>query len=294
MRFCRWTLSLFLFPLLPISALFAQGPASNTPAVNFGALEHWRQAVLAGDAAALQSMYSTQPQVTVKGPIAETQGADEELHFWKDRKETGLTALTFDDLDVKSDENGNKRAIFQAVLTSQLATGKSRTWYVMAAQLWQNQAGTWRIVQVMRGDIRRLEQPMHAHMNHNLYPEDADAQAELKQALTQAAKQNKRVLLVFGANWCYDCHVLDLAFHHPDLQPLLEKSYVVLHVDIGRADKNLDLAQKFHVPLDKGVPALAVLNSDGSLLFSQRDGEFESARSLTPEDLEGFLEKWKP
>ncbi len=130
-------------------------------------------------------------------------------------------------------------------------------------------------------------------MNHDLYPPEADAKAELKQALGQAAKTGRRVLVVFGANWCYDCHVLDLAFHHPDLQPFLEKNYVVLHVDIGRADKNLDMAERFQVPLDKGIPALAVLKSDGTLLFSQKNGEFESARSLAPEDLQALLEKWK-
>lgn len=39
--------------------------------------------------------------------------------------------------------------------------------------------------------------------------------------------------------------------------------------------------------------ALAVLDSNGKLLFSQPQGEFESARSLAPEDLSAFLIKWK-
>jgi thiol:disulfide interchange protein len=108
------------------------------------------------------------------------------------------------------------------------------------------------------------------------------------------AKEHQRILLVFGANWCYDCHVLDLAFHRPDFVPVMA-GYEVVHVDIGPdGKKNADLAKEFQVPLEKGIPALAVLEGDGKLVVSQKNGEFEDARSLTPEALLEFLNKWKP
>ena len=44
----------------------------------------------------------------------------------------------------------------------------------------------------------------------------------------------------------------------------------------------------------RGIPRLAILNSDRNLLFSQKNGEFEKARALAPEDLLQFLNKWKP
>jgi hypothetical protein len=74
----------------------------------------------------------------------------------------------------------------------------------------------------------------------------------------------------------------------------MESSFEVVHVDIGQMDKNLDVAKQYDVPLDRGVPALAVLESDGKLLFSQKRGEFEAARSMAPEDILDFLNKWKP
>jgi ketosteroid isomerase-like protein len=284
----RCTLSISLFLILGTCLLSAQ-------TTTFEPLEHWRQAVLSGDAAALQSMYSTQPPVIIKGSATEAPGAGEELRFWKDRKEAGLTSLTFDDLDVKpGNDKKTTQVIFQAVLASTPAREKARVLYLRVAQSWQEQKGTWRIVQVVRGELTRLELPMHMHMmHHSLYPAEADAHAELSHALAEATRQRKRVLVVFGAGWSYDCQVLDLAFHRPDLYPLMEKHYVVLHVDTGSADKNVDLAERFQVPLEKGIPALAVLNSDGVLLFSQQNGEFKSARDLAPEDLEAFLEKWK-
>jgi hypothetical protein len=88
--------------------------------------------------------------------------------------------------------------------------------------------------------------------------------------------------------------VLDLAFHRPDLVPVLERDFEVVHVDVGRGDKNQDLMEEYKVPMKRGIPALAVLESNGKLLFSQQQGEFENARSLAPADLLQFLNKWKP
>jgi thioredoxin 1 len=128
----------------------------------------------------------------------------------------------------------------------------------------------------------------------DIYPANVDAKAEIAEALANAAKTNRRVILVFGGNWCYDCHVLDAAFHSPEIAPMLNKNFVVVHVNIGEFDKNLNIADKYAVPLKKGVPASAVLESDGKLLFSQKRGEFEAARSMATEDVLVFLNKWKP
>jgi len=99
-----------------------------------------------------------------------------------------------------------------------------------------------------------------------IYPENVDAKAEIAEALANAKKTHRRVILVFGGNWCYDCHALDAAFRSAEIAPIVNKNFVVVHVNIGEYDKNLDLADKYDVPLKKGVPASAVLESDGALL----------------------------
>ena len=138
---------------------------------------------------------------------------------------------------------------------------------------------------------RPLPQPTE---RKNLYPEDVDAKAEIAEALETAKKTHRRVLLIFGGNWCYDCHVLDAAFHSKEIAPTLNRNYVVVHVNIGEYDKNLDLADKYEIPLKKGVPAAAVLKGDGTLVVSQKNQEFEKARSMTTDAVLAFLEKWKP
>jgi thioredoxin-related protein len=147
--------------------------------------------------------------------------------------------------------------------------------------------------------------PLHGHAQgkkplpkptekRDIYPANVDAEAEIAEALVNAAKTNRRVILVFGGNWCYDCHVLDAAFRSPEIAPTLNKNFVVVHVNIGEFDKNLNIADKYEVPLQKGVPASAVLESNGKLLFSQKRGEFEAARSMAMQDVLAFLNKWKP
>ena len=130
-------------------------------------------------------------------------------------------------------------------------------------------------------------------LKKDLYPSDADAKKEIEDALKQAAAGKKRVLLVFGGNWCYDCHVLDRALHEGPAGKLMKESFLLVHVDIGEANKNLDLAKKYKIPLDKGVPAIAILGGDGGLLYSSGEGEFEAARTMMKKDLVAFLLRWE-
>ena len=115
---------------------------------------------------------------------------------------------------------------------------------------------------------------------------------KFSEARASALQQNKRVLLVFGANWCMDCHVLDRAFHQPRVAPLLEDNFIVVHVDVGQYDRNLALAKQYHVDPGKGVPSVAVIDGRNALLTSS--SEFEKARLLTEQDVVDFLNLWKP
>jgi thiol:disulfide interchange protein len=127
----------------------------------------------------------------------------------------------------------------------------------------------------------------------DLYPVDADARKEIEAASKRATNEKKRVILIFGANWCYDCHVLDRALHEGAAGKLVKDSFLLVHVDIGEGDKNTALAKKYKIPIEKGVPAVAVLESDGNLVYSSGAGEFESARRMMKKDLFAFLTQWK-
>ena len=128
----------------------------------------------------------------------------------------------------------------------------------------------------------------------DIYPDPGQAKADVAAALKTAAATHKRILLDFGGNWCGDCQVLDIYFHDPANRPILDANFVLVHINIGMTDANLELAKKYEVPLGKGVPALAVLSETGKLLYSQKGGEFEAMRRMQSSSVTNFLVQWKP
>ncbi len=123
------------------------------------------------------------------------------------------------------------------------------------------------------------------------YDESADAGADIERARAQAAAAGKRVLVVFGANWCGDCRVLDTSMKQGRLKALLDGRFVVVKVDVGRFDRNVDIAQRYGVPLKKGIPTVAVLAADGSASFVTSGGELADARSMGEDALLAFFDR---
>ena len=138
-------------------------------------------------------------------------------------------------------------------------------------------------------------QPFLAFPAEPLYPDTSRAHGDVKAALQEAGKSGKRVLVDFGGNWCGDCKVLDVNLRKPENAALLEKHYVLVHVNVGEKgiDDNLDLGERYGIPLKKGVPALAALDADGKLVYSQKNGAFESMRKMDPKSVNEFLVKWR-
>jgi len=130
-------------------------------------------------------------------------------------------------------------------------------------------------------------------VGREIYPAPEQAKDDLAAALKTAAVQHKRVIVDFGGNWCGDCQMLDIYFHDATNRPILEANFVSVHVNIGHMDANLDLAKQYEVPLNKGVPALAVLSEQGKLLYSQKSGEFEAMRRMESSAVTEFLNRWK-
>jgi hypothetical protein len=270
----------------------APHPAHHaTPAV-FAPLDQWRQAVLSGDPAQLANLYSTSPPAQINTGDQTVVNADDDATFWQSWKAKGLTSIKLEIVQQQSPTLDERQIFFQTALHFAAQNGGPQNLFIATAQYWVRRDGQWQIATAARGVPARLRQPLNT--DNVIYPPDLNARAEIADGLRRAAATKKRVILVFGGNWCFDCHVLDEAFHSPEIQPTLAAGFVVVHVNIGRFDKNLDVAEQYQVPLTKGVPALAVLDATGKLVFSQQGGEFQDARSMAPEDILAFLNKWQP
>lgn len=257
----------------------------------FGPVESWKAAVQSGDEAAIRKFYGERTERLRAG--RNPTDLNSETAFWAGLRSRGLTQFNPRILEIVP-MNGNNELRLR--ISAEL-NGKPLV--ISADQIWAHTPTGWKIAAEARsGDFeieatRRLPQPVVP--NVKLYPEPREAEADLKSALAKARSEHKRVIVVFGGNWCYDCHVLDTTFHSKEFAPLVDANYVVVHINIGDEGKdNAALAARLGVALDKGVPSLGVLEPGGKVIYAQKNGEFESTVKIGPEDVRAFLEKWKP
>jgi thiol:disulfide interchange protein len=130
--------------------------------------------------------------------------------------------------------------------------------------------------------------------SQQIYNTQADARQDISAAISRASETGRNVVLVFGANWCPDCHALDAQMHKPELARLIARDFVVVKIDVGRYDKNMDLEKKYGMPINKGIPAIAVLDPHGKLMYAQSQGQFANARAMPYQDFTQFFRKWEP
>ncbi|MFG6416074.1 thioredoxin family protein [Roseateles sp. DC23W] len=122
-----------------------------------------------------------------------------------------------------------------------------------------------------------------------IYDEGADAKAAITASLADAEQAKLPVLVVFGANWCGDCRMLDATFKNGPSAPLIANRFKVVKVDVGRFDRNVDIAERYQIPLKKGIPAVAVLSPQGKLLYATAGGELANARKMGDQGVLDFF-----
>jgi thioredoxin 1 len=101
------------------------------------------------------------------------------------------------------------------------------------------------------------------------YDENADARADLQQALVRAKQLDRKVLVVFGANWCPDCRLLDQQIEQGKTA-LKRDQFVMVKVDVGNFDRNLELTRAYGNVIRKGIPAAVILTPDNQVVFRGR------------------------
>jgi thioredoxin 1 len=280
----------------------AEEPASvQAPSPQLGAafapLDRWKAAVLTGDKAAIKSFYVSDPRAFAKTPQGKiADAAAEESDFWSKLALSGLTDIVPKILELSSSQTGINTLVLRIELKFQ-SNGESHQSVVSAAQEWVGQGDDWHILVTQRSDaapLPTMRLPEPKIPNTHLYPDSDEAHKDLDAALAAAQVDHKRVVVIFGANWCYDCHVLDTAMHSEPLASIVGDNYHVVHINIDDGKANSDLADRFQIPIDKGVPSLAVIDGSGLLITSQKQGEFESAEKIGIDDVRAFLNRWKP
>ncbi len=126
------------------------------------------------------------------------------------------------------------------------------------------------------------------------YDEKADADKVVAAAKAKAKKQNKILIVDLGGNWCPDCRILAGTVELPELERFIDKHFVMVTVDVGRFDKNLQIPAHYGITkrLD-GVPALLVIDpKTDKLLDEGKVAALSDARHMSPQGLADWLAQW--
>ncbi len=127
------------------------------------------------------------------------------------------------------------------------------------------------------------------------YDPTLDAKQQIADAIGRAKGEHKRVLAMFGGNWCKWCRALDGLFEKDAaVKQALEQSFVLIHVD---SDGNDALNKELGDPFRHGFPVLVVLDADGKALHTQETASLETADKSVAHDAAkvlAFLKAWAP
>ncbi|MCK9211958.1 MAG: thioredoxin family protein [Ignavibacteriaceae bacterium] len=116
---------------------------------------------------------------------------------------------------------------------------------------------------------------------------------DIENAIVQAEKENKRILLDVGGEWCIWCHRLDeFILADKEIDSTLHANFIVVKVNFSKENKNETFLSKY--PKVEGYPHFFILEKDGKLLFSKNTGELEKEKSYDREKIISFLKEWKP
>ena len=127
----------------------------------------------------------------------------------------------------------------------------------------------------------------------NIYDESADGAKQTADALSIAAKEQKHVLLMFGANWCGWCHKLHKLFESdPKIAGVLKSGYVLVMIDVNKGH-NGDVDTKYGNPTRFGLPVIVILDADGKQLTTEDSSKLEEGDHHSPEKVLAFLNEWK-
>ncbi|MEZ5319075.1 MAG: thioredoxin family protein [Vicinamibacterales bacterium] len=125
-----------------------------------------------------------------------------------------------------------------------------------------------------------------------IYP-PSDARADIAVALAAAKADGRHVLIDFGADWCPDCRVLARLFEDPSVAPFVAANFHVVHVDVGRRDRNADVVAEWRATSDDWIPAIVVVDPAGRTIARTDDG-VRLTRRTTPAELVAHLRAWAP
>ena len=123
------------------------------------------------------------------------------------------------------------------------------------------------------------------------YDPSRDPARDLSAAMSEARRDEKRVLLEVGGNWCGWCRELErFVSSDPAVADAIRCAFVVVRVNVSPENPNAGFLAAY--PDVPGYPYLFVLDAKGSLLGEIDTDEFLRGESYDRAKVLAFVAKW--
>jgi thioredoxin-related protein len=128
-----------------------------------------------------------------------------------------------------------------------------------------------------------------------LYHPEANAKADIANAVKKASAEHKNVLLQIGGNWCIWCiRFNNLVINNTDLNKYVRDNYVIVHVNYSKENMNEKLLADLGYPQRFGFPVFIVLDDKGNRLHTQNSSYLEEGKGHSKEKVMDFFKDWAP
>lgn len=128
------------------------------------------------------------------------------------------------------------------------------------------------------------------------YNTELDGEKQITEAMYEAKKENKNIMLIIGEDWCPWCRKLNrYMLDDPLVDSIMKADYVKLKVYYSRKDhKNDELLARLGYPQRFGFPVIIILDKDGNKIHTQDSALLEKDKSYDRKKLIAFLKNWSP
>ena len=130
-----------------------------------------------------------------------------------------------------------------------------------------------------------LKMPLPLPYNGEIYSE-----SDIERFLDSSINKSKQPIIIFGGNWCPDCRILEGTLQLPTIKKYMIEHYEIMHVDVGRYDKNMNLISYFKIPKEEGVPRVLVFDINKNILNMESTKEWTTARDRKQQEIFNYFQ----
>ena len=130
-----------------------------------------------------------------------------------------------------------------------------------------------------------LEMPLPLPYNGEIYSAN-----DIEAFLVSSISKSKQPIIIFGGNWCPDCRILEGTLQLPTIKKYMIKHYKIMHVDVGRYNKNMNLISYFKIQEEEGVPRVLVFDNKKNILNMDSTQEWRTARDRNKQEIFNYFQ----